>query len=253
MKPPNKLGVLLVFSILFCLPHARALAQDISISSGGSLSLGTGQLDLDCGDLSVDGTMNLGTGSISKVRNITLSGTLNGDAGSITFGNNWDNSGGGFNSGSSQVTLNDDCGDGTSAIGGNTVFNNFTSSTTGGKALTFEAGTSQTVQNALVLTGAPGNLMLIRSSATGSFADLFLAESGSQVIDYLDVNDMRAPHAGQYIAPGLAELFNSRDGGDNDRWFKTFPPIPALSTFGLLLMIVVLLLISGSYYRRQLG
>jgi hypothetical protein len=67
------------------------------------------------------------------------------------------------------------------------------------------------VLDALMLQGAAGNLLVLRSSMTGQQAFLKLDPGGSQSIDYVDVADIGA--TGQTLAAA-----NSVDSGNTTGW-----------------------------------
>jgi len=217
-----------------------AVAADFSLTSGNSFDLGGGTLDLDCANFTVHNTA-----------------TFNAGSGHVLLSGNWSNQGV-FNPGTSMVTFDDDCGPAsTSVITGATNFHNFIANTTSGHGLTFGSGETQSVMNDLVLTGAAGQLLRIRSTTEGTQAFLELDGAGSQTISYVDVKDNNAPVPGQWLAPGPPFQFDSVDSGNNYRWFLNLPvqggpgagrEIPILSAPGLALLIVLIAL-AAAYSR----
>ncbi|MEK6527294.1 MAG: hypothetical protein AABZ36_00205, partial [Nitrospirota bacterium] len=155
-----------------------------------------GELELDASsDLTVGGalTVNGGTldsanGTIDANSSVTISsGTLIAPSGNFNVAGDFAHSvGATFTNSSGTVTFDSSA---TAVISGDTTFNNLTC-TTAGKQLTFTAGTTQTVAGTLTMTGAPGNLILLRSSAPASKWGITL--SSAQSVSLLDVKDSDA-------------------------------------------------------------
>jgi hypothetical protein len=227
----------LIAAGLLVLAPGWGAAGDLTVS-GGTVSLGGGTNDLDCGSLT-----------------ITNTGTYNGNTGTILLGGNWDNQGT-FNPGTSTVTFTDDCGPATtSTITGSTDFYNFIAITANGHILEFESGETQSILNDLVLQGADGQLLVIRSTVDGSQAFLVLNALGTQTIGYVDVKDNNAAIPGQYLAPGSPAAFNSVDSGNNFRWFLSgggggggATPIPAISGPSLVILLLLLPLMTWTLF-----
>lgn len=256
MKSRN-LGLMVtlaVIAVLHLFP-APASAAGLTLNQGSFISLGSGQLDLDCGNLNVAGELNLGTGGVENIGTVTIaaSGIVNGDKGSIDFGKDW-NSEGVFNAGTSLVSLVDECGDGTSSFKNDNSLYDLSMVTSTGKNVVLEAERHQNVLNNLVLTGTEGNLLTLRSSIAGTFGIIELAESGSQFINYVDVKDNWAIRPGQHLALGWPQEFNSVDSGNNIRWFHNFEDselVSSLSVLGRLLLIASMLIIAAIIYKRK--
>lgn len=220
-------------SALFFAPLAHA---DLLVPAGGVTQLNGGSLDLGCTDVIVGGTLDLGGGTLSNVRNVSIQagGTISAGAGSITLSGDWSNQGA-FNAGTGIVSFVDApaCAT-TSTISGNSTFNRLSIVSTTGKLYRFAAGSSQRVQGLLTLTGTGSNPLRIESTVAGSSADINL--SGTQNMANLAVRDMTA--SGEWLALGLT---NQASGGAAVRWFG-FPSIPVNSTLMLLLSALALLL-----------
>ncbi len=213
-----------------------AFSADFQVDSGDTCNLGGGTLNLECGNL----TLQSGA-------------TLNAGSGDILLSGNWDNQGT-FNRGSSSVVFNDSCGAATtSSVTGETYFHNLTANTAAAHELQLASGQTQSMANALVLTGAQNQLLKIRSSAPGAPAYFMLAQGGSQTIDYVDVQDNHAPYSGQWLAPNAPEYFNSVNSGGNFRWFRiglAHQSIPTLPGLGLVLLAMLMLVPA---YRHKRG
>lgn len=225
------------------------LAQGITVGAGGTLWLGSGQISLRCSDLTVAGQLNMNQGTLNDILNVQISGQADGGQGVINLSGNWSNTGV-FEPGSATVNMNDGCGVTTATIAGNTTFHNLTISTASGRQIHFTAGSTQTVNGNLTLTGVADNLLKILSTATGSPAFLDLTTGGGQSIDYVDVQDNHA--TGQHLAPGEPAAFNSVDRSGNLRWFLSNVPteIPTLSPFGMMAALLALMIAALRWRRR---
>ena len=98
-----------------------AAGASVTIGSGSSLDLGTGHLDLGCGDLTVAGTLSAGTVGFSAARDVTIepAGVLNANSATLEVAGDWNNTGT-FNAGTSSVNLGDGCGVTLATISGET-------------------------------------------------------------------------------------------------------------------------------------
>jgi hypothetical protein len=155
---------------------------------------GAGTLRLITNDLSIGGTFT------------NSSGTFDANNFNITISGNWSNSG--------TFTAN---GTGTSTISGNTNFNDFTC-TAAGKQLTFTAGSTQTISGTLTLTGAAGNLIILRSSAGGTQWNI--DPQGARDVSYVNAKDSKNTNATIITATG------SVNSGNNINWDFGGPPAP---------------------------
>ncbi len=213
-------------AVLMSLTSVSVFASGLTIGAGGTTSLANGSMDLGCGDLVINGTLNLDSGTLSHVDNVVINGggVLNGGTGTITMSGNWTNNGGTTNPGSSQVTINTDCGSDAVTVSGDSTFWNFTMQTGSGRQLNFQAGSNNTFNGYLVLNGAgdennPANLLKIRSTSAGSPA--FINVNGTYAISKVDVSDNHAQFPGEWIDFGYPEDFDSIDGPGNNRWFRS--------------------------------
>lgn len=175
--------------------YAGASAQTVSAITYGNLKINmAGQ------------TASL-AGNVIVTNNLTITaGTLSAGANSITVGGNWSNSGT-FNAGTGTVIFNDNTK--VSTISGSSTFFNF-SSTTAGKQITFTAGTTQTISGTLTLTGASGNLIVLRSTVSGS--QWSINPQGSRSVSFVDVKDSNNTNATAINA------ITSTDSGNNTNW-----------------------------------
>lgn len=175
--------------------YAGASSQTVSAITYGNLKINmAGQVASLAGDIVVTNNLNIAAGTLSAGSN------------SITVGGNWSNSGT-FNAGTGTVIFNDNSK--VSTISGSTTFNNFTS-TIAGKQITFTAGTTQTISGALTLTGASGNLIILRSSSTPTQWNI--NPQGTRSVSFVDVKDSNNTNA--TAIPALS----STDSGNNTNW-----------------------------------
>lgn len=186
------------------------LFLETSLTYAAGLTIGSGA------------SVNINDGSLKVPNDIAINGTLMVGIGSISIGGSWANNGV-FTAGTGTVTFID--GTSPASLSGTNTFYNLKAVTTTGKQINFEAGKTQTVANSLTLQGASGNLLKLRSTASGQQALINLQSSGTQSITYVDVKDHSA--SGQYLAPGPPASFNSIDSGNNTRWFN---PVSAVDT-----------------------
>jgi len=207
-------------------------ATGLSIGAGSTVQLGDALLALGCNDLLIE-----------------PAGTLQAQASTIRLAGNWDNRGT-FDAGTGTVLLEDGCGapEIASVLGSNTFFD-LRIITSTGKTVRFEAGVTQRILDGLRLMGAPGELLVIRSSIPGQKAFLDLAPTASELIDYVDVAGTGA--TGRLLAPGPAAAHHSIDSGNTTGWF--FVPAasaPVVSGIGLAALVLLLLGVGMRQYAH---
>jgi hypothetical protein len=166
------------------------LNTDISIT--GNLSVEGGSLNLNGKSLSVDGDLLIGA-----------NGTLYATSSTITVKGNWTNRGT-FDPGTSTVILN-----GTNqTIYGSTTFYNLVKITSVADTLYFEAGSTQTKLNNLVLQGASDNLLSLRSTQEGQ--SWYINPQGPRSVSFVDIKNMHN------LSPVLVIITDSVDSGYNN-------------------------------------
>jgi hypothetical protein len=189
--------------------------------------LGTSVLDLGCANLIVSGAMDLESGEVSQARDVTIGGggALTAGSGVLEVTGDWDNAGT-FTGGAGPVQLVDGCSRASALILGSTTFTRLSITTSSGKLVSFENGSTQTVTGELTLTGQVGGELQIDSTSSGNEA--FIDLTGSQDIAAVDVNDNHAIGA---------TLFGDADSslGPNTLGWLISAAIPALSTLALVL------------------
>lgn len=205
-------------------------AAGLSVGAGSTVQLGDALLALGCNDLHIE-----------------PAGMLQAQASTIQLAGNWDNRGT-FDAGTGTVRVEDGCSvPETSDIGGSNTFFDLVVTTSTGKKVRFQAGATQSILDHLTLMGAPGNLLMIRSSMPGEQAFLDLARTGSQLVDYVDVADNGA--TGQLLAPGPAARHQSINSGNTTGWFFTLAGVaPVASGLGLAVLVLLLLAVGIRQY-----
>jgi hypothetical protein len=177
------------------------LNSDLTLnSSGQTLTVTSGTLDLNAHNLTVKSTLK-------------ITDTLNGSSGTITAGGAWWNNGT-FNAGTGTVLLTE----ASHTFTGATTFNNLTLTMSGGtsRSLTFPASMTQTVSGTLTLSGTSSAVRLrLRSLTAGT--QFTLNATGTTSTQFLDVKDSNA-QTPISIGGGAGTSLNS---GNNTGW--TFP------------------------------
>ena len=154
---------------------------------------------------------------------LTVAGNLTNTAGTLdvtasnfglTVGGNWAQSGtGALNARAGTVTFNN--AGLTSMITGTTTFFNFTCQTAS-KALTLEAGATQTIGGTWTLDGqGVGTRVLLRSTISGTRAKV--APQGARAIQFVDVRDNH-----NLVLPSIVPA-GSANSGNNINWFNSAP------------------------------
>jgi filamentous hemagglutinin family protein len=144
-------------------------------------------------------SISIGVGGVAS--------TFNAGANNFTMSGNFSRNAAGTFISTATITFD---GAGTSTISGSTAFFNFTC-VTAGKQLTFTAGTTQTVNGALTLTGVAGNRIILRSSITGT--QWKIDPAGTRDVSYVDVRDSDNINATMILA------LKSKDSDNNLNWY----------------------------------
>lgn len=193
---------LLLVLCLFFPQHLRAEAPvpTLTISSHiavDGLGIYTGAeliVNEDC-------NFDVGSGGISN------HGILTGGSGTISTEGNWENKGDLIRN-TSTIVL-----DGTSqSILGDTHFYNLTKTVISACTITFEEGSTQTIENNLILEGAKNNRLSLRSVLEGTQYKIILETNGNQSLNQLDVKDSDASGGQTLIA------YNSMNSENNTNW-----------------------------------
>jgi len=121
--------------------------------------------------------------------NTTSSGSFLTNNFNMTVDGNWNNtSASTFTPGTDTVALS-----GTNqSVLGTTTFYQFSKTVASAATLTFDSSGTQKFTNSLTMKGAASNLLSIRSTTSGTQANIALSSGGLQVLNYLDVKDSNA-------------------------------------------------------------
>ena len=201
------------FEVGSTVKYSRAGTQDIAAFDYYNLSLSGNNVKTLSGDIDIVGNLAIGSG-------VTLDVSLNNY--NIDIEGNWTNSGI-FTARSGTVTFK---GTSQSDIKGNNKFYNLTIDTTtdGAKTVRFGAGRTQTVINNLILTGALGKTLTIRSTTDGSQATISIPSSISTGVAYIDVKDVKVSGTKTITA------LDSINSGNNVNWLFTSSDITSPET-----------------------
>ena len=186
--------ILVVLLVLPSLTHAGGL----TIGSGCQMALNDGALSI-AGDVSITGTLNVGSGSINLTGNWSNSGTYTPGTGTVTF-------------------------DGTNqSISGATTFYNLTKNVTAAATLTFQNGSAgkTTIENTLTLQGATEQLLSLKSDSAAQWE---IDPQGTRTIQYLDVQGSKNVNNSSIEARSK----NCSNSGDNTQW--VFDGAPTITT-----------------------
>jgi hypothetical protein len=243
--------------LYLCIAAASTAQSQIIVGAGSSINLGDSQVDIGCSDLAVAGTLVMGSGRQTGVRNLRIdSGAVfdGGSASVLQLSGNLANRGT-LSPGSGSVRVVDGCTIITSIFSGASRFYGLAVNTSIGRTLTLPAAVTQAVASSLSLTGSAGAPLVIKSSVAGSAANIDLAANATQLIAYVDVADNHAVSAP--IAQGTPASFNSVDGGNTDGWFGKAAAaptvaIPTLSFSSLAWLSLMVLAIAG-YFQKHRG
>jgi hypothetical protein len=157
-----------------------------------NLSIEGGLLNLNDKALNVEGELSIG-----------VNGTLYATSSIITVRGNWTNRGT-FDYGTSTVILNGN----DQTIYGDNTFYNLVKITTAACTLYFEAGSTQTILNNLVLQGASDNLLSLRSTQDVQY--WYINPQGTRSVSFVEIKNMHN------LSPIIVIITNSTDSGYND-------------------------------------
>jgi hypothetical protein len=185
-----------VFCALASPGGAQAVGR-LTIGAGSSVNLSDAAVRMGCGDFTVkDGAAAaIGAGILGQVRDVLIEGStgaLTVATGLLAFSGTW-TAEGSFEPGSGTVAVADDCTGEPAVINGDNDFYNLTIACSSGKAVRFEAGTTQRIGNRFAAAGEAGMRTVLRSTAAGRAAFVCLAPGGTQFFDWIDVADNRVP------------------------------------------------------------
>jgi hypothetical protein len=228
-------------------------AQQLNVGSGASFSLGSSVLDAGCHDLHIAGTLDLGNGTLENVRDVGAGGTLLGGTGTLVLSGDLA-LGASLQAQNGTVRVADGCGRAQTRVTGDHQFNRLSIGTDTGHSLLLPAGGTQSIASTLDLTGGTQRLIL-RSSAPGVVSFLALANAATQSIFRVDVKDVGAPAAAQYLAPYAPSFYDSLDQGNTPRFFfgpEDMPatPVPVMSPTAVMLLLLSIFGVAAFQLRK---
>jgi fibronectin-binding autotransporter adhesin len=164
------------------------MGADITVASNKTTTIrGTtsGSSTLD----STTSNYNLTTGSM-EILSDGGGGTFNARNSTLIVRGDWTNSGT-FTQGNSTVRF---IGSGAQSINNSTTFYNLVASTTAARAITFTAGTTQTIASggSVIFEGASGQLLTLQSSVASSNWFFSIPAGSSRTVDYVAAIDANA-------------------------------------------------------------
>lgn len=168
------------------------LNKDLSII--GDLIIESGTLDLNKNNLDISGNVI-----------IDINGVLDASSSVITVKGNWTNSGT-FSPDTSTVVFNGS----DQTISGNTTFYNLIKTTTATDTLYFEAGSTQTIANSLILKGISGRVLSLRSTLAGNY--WYIDPQGVREVSFVNVEDSYNKNS------VIINATESIDSGNNVNW-----------------------------------
>ncbi len=199
MKRIGYVFLILLAFVMFCAKAAELCASGWVIPPNHKLNIDSRTLKLPAGDVTIDGSIQMSTGSIE-------------------VGGNWTNNSDGLIAGAGEVKFTGS----NQTIRGNNTFNKFTGIKPG-STLIFEEGKTQIIQSTWTLTGAAGNLLKLRSASAGK--QWIVKPSGSRNISSVDVQD-----SNNLILP-VIDPAGSNNSGNTTNWFTVVvDPTPTATT-----------------------
>ncbi|NOY71716.1 MAG: hypothetical protein GXP14_04970 [Gammaproteobacteria bacterium] len=182
--------------------RALSAAEVSALASGTRAGNAYGTYTLQ-DPMDIDGNLDINTGTLDthSVGNYTLN-----------VAGNWTNKAT-FTANSGTVTL-----DGSNqTLRGDNTFYNLDKTVSSSDILTFGAGETQTINNNITLSGAPLDLLSLRSTASPLQWKLNIGSGASKAIDYVDVQDSDA--SGSDNSQKTISPTNSIDSDNNIDWF----------------------------------
>ena len=229
-RATNALSLGGAFTVSAGVYDANALAGTITgltTVSGGTYTASTATQTFNGGLAVSGGTFTGSAGDVDVNGDVDLSlGILTAPSGAFTVSGDWSKSGGTFTPGSGTVTL--DGADQT--VSGTTTFNNLTKvnllDDSNNETLTFESGTTTTMDGVLTIDGLDGNDRVLIRATGGSAATVDFQGSSSFTGDYLNIQNGTVTDNSSAVSLPINPA-NSTDAGGNTGWF-----FPAASVAG---------------------
>ena len=231
--------------VALALVASPADAGEVVIGNGSSVSSGSGKIELGCADIQIAGGLS---GSLDGAQNVAFFPGANVIGASVGLSGNWVNNG--PRALDVFIDWRDGCGVSEASMLGISDVPALSIASESGREIRFDTGGEQRISNSLSLTGAPGELLRLRSTEMAQLALLSLEAGGSQLIDSVNVAGIDS-RAGQSIAPGHPFDYNSEQCGAVRNWFVLPPvPIPALGLVSTILFILLMILF-GLFHQHR--
>ncbi len=221
-----------VASTLAVLPAA---AGTIIIGENGRIATGAGQIEAACSDVDINGDL---AGSLQGARHVTLGIAASMAGAAVESSGNW------VNDGSREVNAalewRDGCGVTEASMLGSNDLTALHVSSDSGRLVRFDVDGEQRIGGNLSLTGSAGNRLRLRSTSEQQFARLSLEPGGSQQVSAVDVAFIDSS-AGQEIAPGVPEDYESVRAGPVRNWFmQPAVPVPTLGVLSTVFLVLLM-------------
>ncbi len=150
------------------------VAAQVVVPPGSSLDVAGGAMDIACTALEMQGTLNLGGGTLSVDTNATFaSGSdVTGSGGTISVGGDIIATGA-FNTGNNTLVLRDGCNAGnTSQLSGNIVVQNLVLQSSTGRTFVLPQGANVTVLGSLTVQGTAAQPVQLTSASGTAVVNL---------------------------------------------------------------------------------
>lgn len=213
-----------------------ASAASVHVGGGSSLSLGSAQVNIGCGDLRVDGLLDAGV-SLMAARDFTV-----GETGMVLLRNadveitgDW-RTGGSIDPGDSEVRFVDGCDQVVATVFGSSSFSRLSLETQNGKSFYFESGQETTVADSLTIMASGSDAVRVRSTVDGSESGLFLETGAAQSVILADVEDIHS--TGESLVAGPDSIL----GGNTIGWTFLGGSVPAAHVIALAMTAGAILL-----------
>ena len=195
----------------------QTLDGGLVISDTGTVTAGSGEIEVNGDFDQTGGTFTGSTGTLDVNGNLTINdGTFTAPSGTLELSGDFDHAGGTFDHNNGTVLL--DGGD--QAISGTTTFYDLTKIDGGGDTLTFEEGSTQSVEGILTLQGDESGVLTVESSGS-DVVNWDLTNSDQADLEDLFVENIHNLN-GELNVVGK----NVTSSGDNEGWTFTLPVAP---------------------------
>ena len=247
MKIPS---ALLLLTILVVSTTGAQAQTHFTVGADSTIDMGDAVITMDCSDLRIHGTAHLSTAQLSGIDRLQISGALTSASAQLSMAGDL-SAEGSSNLGMGTVSIVDGCARTQSTITGSPNLYNLSVTSSAGKKLVFESGKTTTVAGQLNLQGTSAKPLTIRSSTPGTPALLSATSQQTiQFVDVADnraVGAVIAPGAPESLhssaSGNVFRWFLFDENGLVPQPPQPTPsvaPVPALSSFTALLMAMLL-------------